>query len=258
MEFGSLNVHCMFWWAFQIFFGQMVAQHRPSRLRRSHIRRFEIWVVAATKPELHHADLVLQPPQAWLRTSSKSLALIKQLISYYLLLLVGRHFFRTCLTHQFKTNRVNMRFCFVSLPHFKLARRGRSRRRINHMEDTGSCWLAQSVIFVMILQNDSLVSAAAAHSKPLLSCAGCSADRAMHLSYSYASHPLLTGVHHRPVRGTLAAVFSKTYAMSVITCILDGKKKRPAFRWKSNLLCHQRIFEWICCCLTWQYNVCIG
>lgn len=63
----------------------------------------------------------------------------------------------------------------------------------------GSCstWLAESVIFVTIFQNDSLASAAATQSKALLSSGSCLHSRAMHLSYLHHIPYTLTVVHHK-------------------------------------------------------------
>lgn len=76
----------------------------------------------------------------------------------------------------------------------------------------------------MILQNDSLVSAAAAHSKPL--CPVQAAQRTERCTFHIPRITSSTdwGSPQTSHRNFRAAVFSKTYAVSVVTCIVMKKK----------------------------------
>lgn len=101
-----------------------------------------------------------------------------------------------------------------------------SRRCINQTEGTGSPWLAESVIFVMIFQNDFPASAAITPWKAPLSCASCLHCRVMHLctlcitchshstvhhkSYTVAAHLFLP---HGTIRVTGAALNQWTHAI---------------------------------------------
>lgn len=88
----------------------------------------------------------------------------------------------------------------AQLTFVELARRWRSRRGINQTEGTGSPWLAESVIFVMIFQDDSPGPAAATQSKAPLSSASCLHCRAMHLTALCITSHACSTVHHKPDR----------------------------------------------------------